>query len=206
LCARGHGAFSGLYMMRVIMALCLQCCAPALASVIEVTAANIDEIVEEKSSFLKFFAPWCGHCKKLSPTWDALGALPAEELDGVQIGRVDCTVQKDLCKSRFGIRSYPTLLFLPAQATAKVMHKHAGGRSTAQLAEFARGGWRGAPLHDPTALPPPRRSKSIVPDFIRTRPLLAVGTIVIVLATLIGLAALCCLGLGSSSETSEKRE
>jgi protein disulfide-isomerase A1 len=50
--------------------------------------------------FLEAYAPWCGHCKKLSPIWDDLG-LAFGESEGkskVVIAKVDATAN-DLPKA-----------------------------------------------------------------------------------------------------------
>ena len=60
-----------------------------------------------ESWFIKFYAPWCGHCKKLAPTWEEV----ATELKGkVNIAKVDVTTNKEL-GNQFDIKSFPTLLF-----------------------------------------------------------------------------------------------
>lgn len=62
--------------------------------------------------FVKFFAPWCGHCKRLVPTWKEL-ANEFKDNNSVKIAHVDCTVHRQVC-SKADIKGYPTL---------KVFHK-----------------------------------------------------------------------------------
>ena len=57
--------------------------------------------------FYDYLAPWCGHCKKLAPTLDAMASYITGKF---AIGKIDCTVETSICKSQqFNIRGYPTL-------------------------------------------------------------------------------------------------
>ena len=77
----------------------------------QVVNAETNQPWSDKGWFIKFYAPWCGHCKKLAPVWDELHVKNKEKL---HVGKVDCTSEtaSSLCQ-HFGIRGYPTLLYFP---------------------------------------------------------------------------------------------
>eukprot|EP00729_Bicosta_minor_P008180 gene8180-14365_t len=49
--------------------------------------------VAGKGSIIKFYAPWCGHCKELKPIWEEVGEFYKAEED-IVIGSVDCETGK----------------------------------------------------------------------------------------------------------------
>eukprot|EP00197_Chlamydomonas_leiostraca_P016272 CAMPEP_0202865488 /NCGR_PEP_ID=MMETSP1391-20130828/6169_1 /ASSEMBLY_ACC=CAM_ASM_000867 /TAXON_ID=1034604 /ORGANISM="Chlamydomonas leiostraca, Strain SAG 11-49" /LENGTH=141 /DNA_ID=CAMNT_0049545341 /DNA_START=25 /DNA_END=450 /DNA_ORIENTATION=+ len=82
-------------------------------AVLHLTSSNYDDSVSDgRVHFIKYYAPWCGHCKRLASTWKDLAKSYAGS-DKVAIGHVDCTVSRDICNTA-EIKGYPTL---------KVVHK-----------------------------------------------------------------------------------
>ncbi|KAM9838750.1 protein disulfide isomerase family A, member 8 [Aulostomus maculatus] len=78
----------------------------ARRDVLELGDADFDYLAADHETMLvKFYAPWCGHCKKLAPEFERA----ATKLKGnVQLAKVDCTAHSDTC-GRFGVSGYPTL-------------------------------------------------------------------------------------------------
>lgn len=75
------------------------------------TSKNFDSfIAEHKYVFVKFYAPWCGHCKSMAPGYSNVAKRMKEEENGVPIVKVDATVETELAK-RFEVQGFPTLKF-----------------------------------------------------------------------------------------------
>ena len=77
--------------------------------------ANFEKNPEEwvylgdKPAIIDFYADWCGPCKMIAPILEEL----ADEYDGqIYIYKVDTEAEQQLA-AEFGIRSIPSLLFVP---------------------------------------------------------------------------------------------
>jgi len=77
--------------------------------VLEVNDATFDEEVlkSEQPVLVDFWAVWCGPCKALGPTVDAVAAAYAGRLKVIKVN-VD---ENGATPSRYGIRGIPALLF-----------------------------------------------------------------------------------------------
>jgi thioredoxin 1 len=63
----------------------------------------------ERPAIIDFYADWCGPCKMVAPI---LEELKAEYGDKLEIYKVNTEEERDL-SAMFGIRSIPSLLFIP---------------------------------------------------------------------------------------------
>jgi len=87
---------------------------------------------EEKAWFVKFYAPWCGHCKAMAGTWEELATAMKGK---VNIGKMDATVEKSI-PSQYGVQGFPTIKLFPAGKNKQPVD-YEGGRDLASLQQFA---------------------------------------------------------------------
>ena len=70
----------------------------------------------DKPAIVDFYATWCGPCKAIAPVLEEL----AKEYEGkIDIYKVDTDKESELARA-FGIRSIPTLLFIPSKGDPQI--------------------------------------------------------------------------------------
>ncbi|KAJ8961632.1 hypothetical protein NQ314_005884 [Rhamnusium bicolor] len=94
---------------------------------------NFSDQVSKKNHFVMFYAPWCGHCQRLAPTWEQLAEMLNEDDSNIKIGKVDCTTDSKVCSEQ-DVTGYPTLKFFKEGDSEGV--KFRGTRDLPSLTTF----------------------------------------------------------------------
>ncbi|KAJ2009916.1 hypothetical protein GGI04_000015 [Coemansia thaxteri] len=111
------------------------------STVKQLRPANFDRVLSKTSqpTFVKFYAPWCGHCKSLEPEYEKA----AKRTQGVaRFYAVDCDNEKNqgLC-AQYNVQGFPTIKVFTEKRTKRGSRRsidYQGERTASALAKFAR--------------------------------------------------------------------
>merc|ERR1712110_945997 len=94
---------------------------------------NFKEVVTDSANavFVKFMAPWCGHCKSMAPAWEKLAAHFKEDPE-VTIANCDGTLNEF---EEVKVEGFPTIKFWPKGKGSEPMD-YSGGRTLEEMVKF----------------------------------------------------------------------
>jgi len=90
-------------------------------------------IGKDKHVLVKFFAPWCGHCKKLAPVYEELAAAYEKESDKIIIAELNADEEKDIAR-KYDIKGFPTIKLFTANTETPI--DYTDDRSLEAFIEF----------------------------------------------------------------------
>ena len=103
---------------------------------------------------VEFYAPWCGHCKKLAPEYEAAARALRKSKTAATLAAVDCDAHKSLCDAH-GVSGFPAIkAFLAGRekGSAYAPETYAGSRDEEGITRFCEAKAQArASLDDPLA-------------------------------------------------------
>nr|WLF82757.1 putative disulfide isomerase [Tityus melici] len=107
------------------------------SDVLDLSGPDFDQRVAEHDTVLvEFFAPWCGHCKRLAPKYEEAATILKKNDPSVPLAKVDCTSDagKESC-SKYGVSGYPTLKIF---RNGEFSSEYNGGRETDAIVKYMK--------------------------------------------------------------------
>lgn len=94
-----------------------------------------DESKKHEVLLVKFYAPWCGHCKRLAPEYEKAATKLVSNDPPIILAEVDCTVEKKTC-DKFGVSGFPTLKIF---RNGNLAQEYDGPREAEGIVKYMRG-------------------------------------------------------------------
>lgn len=102
------------------------------SDVVTLTKDNFEKFISEHDMVLvKFYAPWCTHCKKMAPHYETAATRLKEKGSKAVLAKVDAT-QEEALAQQLDIKGFPTLKFFKK----KVPSEYNGGRTDDLIVEW----------------------------------------------------------------------
>jgi len=106
------------------------------SDVMDLSDSDFESKVKDQDIMLiEFFAPWCGHCKRLAPEYETAATALLKNDPPVPLAKVDCTeAGKDTC-SKHGVSGYPTLKIF---RNGKISKDYDGPREASGIVSYMK--------------------------------------------------------------------
>jgi protein disulfide-isomerase A1 len=96
----------------------------------------MERVIEsDKDVLLKFYAPWCGHCKSLAPIYEEVAEAFAD-VSSIMIAKMDAT-ENEIDYAGVDVKGFPTVLFFPANDKANPI-QFSGDRDFKGISSFLK--------------------------------------------------------------------
>jgi protein disulfide-isomerase A1 len=105
---------------------------PEEEDVIVLSDPTFDHALEDFPQLLvEFYAPWCGHCKKLAPEYAKAGAELKRSGSKVKLAKLDATENKETA-DKYGVTGFPTLKWFD---NGEII-EYSGGKTAGEIIDW----------------------------------------------------------------------
>lgn len=96
--------FLSVFLLQSLQPLSIQ-----LHAGVQLNEDSFDSAIQHGLWFIESYSPFCPHCKRFAPTWiDLVDKMKPSEIDGLNMGQIDCIAQGDLC-IKLSVEFYPQM-------------------------------------------------------------------------------------------------
>ncbi|GMH92024.1 hypothetical protein TrVE_jg2769 [Triparma verrucosa] len=107
------------------------------SEVVELTSKTFGAVNKEGDWLLKFYAPWCGHCKRLEPTYNEVSERLKDSK--TKVGKIDGSSERSLA-AIFSITGFPSLFYVAPDG--QTVYKYKGSRTAEALVGYVQDGYK----------------------------------------------------------------